>query len=224
MLDYTLEKSKNVGTKKNRDEENKLSDFDASKNEILEEFKKNSYYDMEDMVNRVQLTYNGIMYVLDKKYSHPKRTGYTLPPGIYQLTDIKTTLKYILPNIVKVNVTIDDFRLKSSLKINQTLTFTKRSFVLTILGFTQSPSRPLGDIDGFIQLVPGTHKCDGPDNITAFDKVHLKCDCICGSIVKDRREPILSSFGLSSPPGLKLYNQTKVQPFKKGKNNLFFLI
>ena len=58
----------------------------------------------------MQLTYNEIMDVLDIKNFPSERTGYTLPPGIYEVSDINTTLKYLLPDIVKVSITIDDSR------------------------------------------------------------------------------------------------------------------
>ena len=54
-----------------------------------------------------------------------------------------------------------------------------------------------------------------PINITGIDKVHLKCDCIDGSIVNRIREPILYSFGLSSPPGNKINKESRVKLFKK---------
>ena len=50
------------------------------------------------------------MDVLDIKYFPSERTGYTLPPGIYEVSDINTTLKYLLPDSVKVSITIDDSR------------------------------------------------------------------------------------------------------------------
>ena len=90
---------------------------------------------------------------------------------------------------MKVNITIDGGKCKSNLKINQTLMFTNKSFFYTILGFTQSHSYPLDDIDGFYQLIPGSYKSEKPNNITSIDKVHLKCDCIDGSIVNGVREP-----------------------------------
>ena len=67
------------------------------------------------------------------------------------------TLKSLLPSKVKVNFTIDDIRLKSNLTTNKTFGFTTKSFFCTILGFTQTHSEPLGDIDGFIHLTPGTY-------------------------------------------------------------------
>ena len=197
------------------DNEYKLSDFDNQKYEIIEELKKAEYNDLEDLVYRMRLSYDEIIDVLDLKYIPTKRTGYSLNPGIYEIVDLNNTLKYILPNNVKVNITIDDIRLKSNLKINQTLIFTERSFFYTILGFTQSRSYPLDDIDGFYQLIAGSYKSDKPINITGIDKVHLKCDCIQGSIVNGVREPILFSFALSSPPGHKIYKEPRVKLFKK---------
>ena len=131
------------------------------------------------------------------------------------MIDLNNTLKYILPDNVEISITIDDIRLKSNLKIDQTLLFTKKSFFYTSLGFTQSRSYPLDDIDGFYQLIAGLYKSDKPINITGIDKVHLKCDCIQGSKVNGVREPNLFSFALSSPPGHKIYKEPRVKLFKK---------
>ena len=136
-------------------------------------------------------------------------------PGIYEVVDLNNTLNYILPNNVNVSITVDDIKLKSNLKINQTLIFTERSFFYTILGFTQSRSYPLDDIDSHYQIIAGSYKSDKPINITGIDKIHLKCDCIQGSIVNGKREPILYSFTLSSPPGHKIYKEPRVKLFKK---------
>ena len=116
---------------------------------------------------------------------------------------------------MKVSITIDDIRFKSNLRTNQTLIFTAKSFFYTTLGFTRSHSYPLDDIEGFYQLISGSYKSDRPINITGIDKVHLKADCIQGSIVNGVREPILFSFALSSPPGHKIYKEPRVKLFKK---------
>ena len=120
----------------------------------------------------MQLTYNEVLNVLDIKYFPSKRTGYTLPPGIFEISDIKKTLEYFSPDIVKVSINIDDIRLRSNLNNNQTLIFTKKSFFYTLLGFTQSHSDPLNDIEGSIQLVPGSYKSDKPINTTEMYKIH----------------------------------------------------
>ena len=163
----------------------------------------------------MRLTYDEIMDILDLKYIPTKRTGYILNPGICEVIDLNNTLKHILPDDVKVSVTIDDVRLKSILKTNQTLIFTEKSFFYKVLGFTRSRSYPLDDIDGFYQLIAGSYKSDKPINITGIDKVHLKADCVQGSIVDGVREPILYSFALSSPPGHKTFKEPRIKLFKK---------
>ena len=215
-LELHVEEVRKRGNKiKIEDNEYKLSNFDTQKNEILEELKNVKYNDLEDLVYRMRLSYDEVMDILDLKYIPTKRTGYSLDPGIYEVDDLNNTLKYILPDNVKISVTIDDIRLKSNLKTNQTLIFTEKSFFYKILGFTQSRSYPLDDIDGFHQIIAGSYKSDRPINITGIDKIHLKCDCIQGSIVNGIREPILYSFDLSSPPGHKIYKEPRVKLFQK---------
>ena len=192
-----------------------LSSLGMFKNEILEELKNVKYNDLEDLVFRFKLTYDEIMDILDLKYIPTKRTSYSIVPNIYNVIDLNNTLKNILPNNVKIYINIDERKYKIDLKINQTLIFTNKSFFYTILGFTQSHSYPLDDIDGFYQLIAGSYKSDKPINITGIDKVHVKCDCIDGSIMNGVREPILYSFALDQPPGHKIYKEPKVKLFKK---------
>ena len=215
-LELHVEEVKKRGDKiKIADKEYKLSDFDDQKYEIIEELKNFKYNCLEDLVYRMRLSYDEIMNKLDLKYIPTKRTGYSLNPGIFEVVDLNISLNHILPNNVKVNITIDDIRLKSNLKINQTLIFTEKSFLYRILGFTHSPSYPLDDIDGFYQLIAGSYKSDKPINITGIEKIHLKCDCIQGSIVNGIREPILYPFALSSPPGYKIIKEPRIKLFKK---------
>ena len=163
----------------------------------------------------MQLTYDEIIDKLDLKYIATKRTEYSLSPGIYEVVDLNNSLKYFLPDHVKVSVTIDDVRLKSNLKFNQTLISTAKSFFYTILGFTQSRSYPVDDIDGFQQLIAGLYKSDRSINVFGIDKILSKCECINGSIVNGVREPILYSFVLLSPPGHKIYKETIIKLFEK---------
>ena len=52
------------------------------------------------MVYRIQLTYHEIMDILDVKHIAGSRKGYTLPPDSYQITDITSMLKSLLPKEV----------------------------------------------------------------------------------------------------------------------------
>ena len=205
------------------------SKLKLGKNELnlgdFEELKNTKYNNLENLVYRMQLTYNEIIDILDLKYVPTKETGYSLNPSIYEVVDLNNTLKYILPNTVKVNITFDDIGLKSNLKINQTLIFTEKSFFYTIIGFTRSRSYPLDDIEGFYQLIAGSYEGDRPNNITRIDKIHLKSGCIQGSIVNGKREPIMYSFALSWPPGHKNYKQLRIKLFKRvNKSGLSHII
>ena len=130
------------------DIEYKISDFDTQKYEIIAELKKAKYKGLRDLVYRMQLTYDEIIDVLDLNYIPTKRMGYSIEPNIYNVVDLNKTLKNILPNNKKINVSIDERKYKTDLKINQTLIFTNKSFFYTILGFTQSHQGPLNDIEG----------------------------------------------------------------------------
>ena len=163
----------------------------------------------------MQLTYDEIIDVLDLKFIPTKRMGYSIEPNIYNVVDLNKTLKNVLPHNIKINVSIDERKYKTDLKINQTLIFTNKSFFYTILGFTQSHFYPLDDIDGFYQLIAGSYKSDKPINIAGIDKVQIKCDFIDGSKMNGAREPILYSFALDQPPGHKIYKEPKVKLFKK---------
>ena len=70
------------------------------------------------IVYRLQLTYYEFIDIVDLKHIPTKRTGYSLTPGIYEVIELNNTLKYILSDIVKVSVTVDDSRLKSKLQNN----------------------------------------------------------------------------------------------------------
>ena len=99
--------------------------------------------------------------------------------------------------------------------MNETISLPKSLPKKTILGFTRSHSGEIGDIEGFVQLIPGSYKSDKPVNITGIDKCQLKRNCIQGSIANGTREAILYSFGLSSPPGHKIYKELRIRFFRK---------
>ena len=71
----------------------------------------------------MELTYSEIENILDTKYITVSATGYILPPGIHKITDVNLTLTCLLPDRVKINIVIDDIRLKSSLTTNNLIKF-----------------------------------------------------------------------------------------------------
>ena len=157
-----------------------------------------------------KLTNDEIVDILDVGYIAGSTTGYTLPPGIYEISDNKLMLKSLLPNKVKVNSAIENIRLISNKTNNKTNRFTQKIFFRTILGLTQSQWVVLGDIEGFINLIPGTYKSV---NLTILLE-SIKFIWI-QSIVNEVREPIFHSFVLSSPPSHKIYKKSREKLFKK---------
>ena len=175
--------------------------IDKFKYEFIEKVKKKNYDDLEDMVYRLELTKNEIIDIPGMKYTSTSTKGYTLPSGIYEIRDIEFMLQSLLPNDVEVKISFDDIRLESNLSTNQTIKFTKKSFFYTKLGFAQSHFYPLDDTERFYQIKLALYKRDKPINIIRIVKVHLKCDCVTGSILHGFRLPVLYNFSLAKPTG-----------------------
>ena len=100
------------------------------KNGILEEIKNVKYNDLENLVYRMQLTYDEGLNILGIKDIPTKRTGFSLNPDNYEVIHLNNTLKNILPDNVKLSVTKDDARKKSNLKVYEKLYSTEKSFFL----------------------------------------------------------------------------------------------
>ena len=52
-------------------------------------------------------------------------------------------------------------------------------------------------------------------NLNTINKIHLKCDCIDGSIQDGTRQPILFSFVLDKPSGYKVFCEPETIHYKK---------
>ena len=94
--------------------------MDPFESEFLSELRKVKYRDLEDLVYRLQLTYEEIIDILDENFTAGSIIGYTLPPNIYEINDINLMLKSLLPGKVKLNFTIDGFRKRPNLTTNKT--------------------------------------------------------------------------------------------------------
>ena len=94
------------------------------------------YSDLEDTVFRLELTYSEITEILDTKYISTSSIGNKFRPGIYNVSDLNLMLKSLLPDLVEVSVTINDFRLILNLTSNKTEIVTEKLFFHKISGFT----------------------------------------------------------------------------------------
>ena len=127
-----------------------------------------------------------------------------LPPGVYELVDINKYMKQKLSDSdfeFEFNIEADTISMKSVLTTSNPIYFNSK--LNELLGFTNT------------HYVQGTHISEKPVMITTTDKVHLKCDCVDGSIVNGIREQILFSFNLSAPPGYKIIKEPKNILYKK---------
>ena len=86
-----------------------------------------------------------------------------------------------------------------------TLRFDERSFFRTLLGFT-----PYWDYKP-----SGVYNSDKILNLNTINKIHLKCDCIDGSIQDGVGQPILFTFVLDKPSGFKIFSEPETIHYKK---------
>ena len=104
-LELHVEEVRKRGNKNIGDNEYKLSEFDTQKkNDILEKLKNVKYNDLKDFVYRMRLSYEEFIDILHLKFTPTKKIGYSLNPGIYEVVDLNDSLKYILPDNVKVTL------------------------------------------------------------------------------------------------------------------------
>ena len=95
-----------------------------------------------------------------------------------------------------------------------TLRFDEKSFFHTLLGFTPYwDYNPTNAIHADSPVVYTTDKYNLNFNTT--DKIHLKCDCIDGSIQDGVRQPILFSLVLDKPSGYKVFCEPETIYYKK---------
>ena len=148
---------------------------------------------------RVSLDEEDIQLILKEDNSH--FVTYQISPGIYTIKDISDVVHTFSGHSEIIEIEYDDISMKTKiiLKYNDlrenfglgTLRFDKNSFFHTLLGH-----------DPFFDYkVPGVYNSNKTLNLNTTNKIHLKCDCIDGSIQNGLRQPILYSFVLGKPSG-----------------------
>ena len=87
------------------------------------------------MAHRMELRNEEIVDNLGAENIAGSTIGYTMPPGIYEITDHKLMLKSVVPDKLKVKFAIDDIRLKTNLTTNKINMFTKKNLFLYKIRF-----------------------------------------------------------------------------------------
>ena len=179
---------------------------------ILAIYTRSVFQDFESF-RRTQIDFveDDIKLVLDEYKS--SFITYELQPGIYSYREISEALFYILQSEYpqsgsEILIRVDDITRKTKLFVRSgiiAIRFDEKSFFSTILGFT-----PGWDYKHYNQYL--SQKIV---NLSSTNKIHLKCDCIDGSVVNGIREPILFSFVLDKPSGYKVFCEPETIHYKK---------
>ena len=142
-----------------------------------------------------------IRLILKKYNSH--FITYELTPGIYRIQDISNAIHTFSGHSEIIQIENEDISMKTKIilkfKNNDrgmfglgTLRFDERSFFHTLSG--SSPYWDYKPTNSNHGAIPGVYTSDKTLNLCSTNKIHLKCDCIDGSIQNGVRQPILFSF------------------------------
>ena len=188
-------------------------------------YSKSLFRDFESYLRIVVgLDEEDIRLVLKQYNSH--FVTYNLNPGIYTIQDISDVIRTFSGYSEIIQIEYDDISKKTKIilkfKNNNektkfalgTLRFDKKSFFHTLLGFEPYwDYKPTNSNHAASPGVYTSHKIIL--NINRINKIHLKCDCIDGSIQDGVRQPILFSFVLDKPSGYKVFCEPETIHFKK---------
>ena len=179
---------------------------------ILAFYTRSVFQDFESFLRiQIDLIEDDVKLVLDEYNS--SFITYELQPGIYTFKDISEALFNILQSEYPVPsntivIEFDDITRKTKLVVNSgiiAIRFDEKSFFSTILGFT-----PCWDYKHYNKYISQKFV-----NLSNTNKIHLKCDCIDGTIQDGIRQPILFSFVLDKPAGYKVFCEPESIHYKK---------
>ena len=179
---------------------------------ILSIYTSSVFQDFESFLRtQIDLVEDDVKLVLDEYNS--SFITYELEPGIYTFKDFSEALFNILqsdypgPSNV-IDTEYDNIIMKTKLVVRSGITvirFDEKSVFCNILGFT-----PGWDYKHY-----NKYTSQKIVNLGSTNKIHLKCDCIDGSVVNGSRQSILYSFVLDKLPGYKVFCKPETIHYKK---------
>ena len=191
---------------------------------LLTAYANSSFRDFESYLRIfVGLEEDDIRLIL-KQYNE-KFITYELDPGNYTIEDIQKAVYPLGDHQGTLQIEYDDLNKKVKLILTRfgatfgTLRFDEKSFFHTLLGFT--PYWDYKPTNAIHANPPGVYSSDKVIlNLNTINKIHLKCDCIDGSIQDGVRQPILYSFVLDKPSGYKIFCEPETIHYKKINNSV----
>ena len=179
---------------------------------ILSIYTSSVFQDFESFLRtQIDLVEDDIKLVLNENNS--SFVVYELEPGIHTFKDISAALfnnlqlEYPRPSNAII-IEFDDTTRKTKLVVRKgiiAIEFDEKSFFNTVLGYT-----PGWDYKHYIKYISQTF-----GNLTSTNEMHLKSDCIDGSVLNGIRQPIMFSFVLDKPSGYKVFFEPEMIHYKK---------
>ena len=161
---------------------------------------------------RVGLDEEDIQLILKEYNSH--FITYELSPGIYTIKDISDVIQTFGGHSDIIEIEYNDISMKTK-NILKYKDF-RENFGLGTLRFDKIFFHTLLGHDPYFDYkVPGVYTSDKILNLNTTNKIHLKCDCIDGSIQDGMRQPILFTFVLDKPSGYKIICEAETIHYKK---------
>ena len=196
---------------------------------LLLDYGRSLFRDFESYLRIVVgLDEEDIQLILKEYNSH--FITYELTPGIYTIQDISDAIQTFSGHKEIIQIEYDDISMKTKIilkfKNNEkglfalgTLRFNEKSFFHTLLGFT--PYWDYKPTNSNHVGIPRVYTSDKIIlNLNTIDKLHLKCDCIDGSIQNGLKQPLLFSFVLDKPSGYKVFCEPETIHYKKFKKSV----
>ena len=190
---------------------------------LLLDYGRSLFRDFESYLRIVVgLDEEDIQLILKEYNSH--FITYELTPGIYTIQDTSDAIQTFSGHKEIIEIEYDDISMKTKnilkFKNNETslfalgtLRFDDRSFFHTLLGFT--PYWDYKPTNSNRDAIPGVYTSNKILNLSSTNEIHLKCDCIDGSIEDGVRQPILFSFVLDKPSGYKVFCEPETIHYKR---------
>ena len=179
---------------------------------ILASYIRSVFQNFESFLRtQIDLIEDDIKLVLDKYNS--SFITYETSPGIYTFKDISEALFNILqieypgPSNV-IDIEYDNITMKTKLVVRYGIIarrLDEKSFFNTVLGFTP----------GWDYKQYNKYASQKMLNLGSTNKIHLKCDCIDGSVVDGVRQSLLYRFVLDKKPGYRVFSEPETIHYKK---------
>ena len=181
---------------------------------LLLKYSRSQFRDFESYFRiRVGLDEEEIQLILKEYNSH--FMTYELSPGIFTIKDISDAVLTFSGHSEIIEIEYNDISMKT--KIIFKYKDLRENFGLGTLRFDKKPffHTLLGHDPYFDYKVPGVYTSDKILNLNTTNKIHLKCDCIDGSIQNGVRQPILFTFVSDKPSGYKIFSEPETIHYKK---------